>query len=127
MLHIGVDEAGYGPLLGPLVIGVAAFRVEPLADAVAALELYLTGCRDGQSDGLHLVKVMHDRLNGLAEAAADGAVVRGHAVRQLRGATARDRRTIGGAGDRVLQGPLCQARGFTRWHREDRVAAQPGG
>ena len=28
MLHIGVDEAGYGPLLGPLVIGLAAFRVE---------------------------------------------------------------------------------------------------
>ena len=28
MLHVGVDEAGYGPLLGPLVIGVAAFRVD---------------------------------------------------------------------------------------------------
>jgi len=28
VLHIGVDEAGYGPLLGPLVIGLAAFRVE---------------------------------------------------------------------------------------------------
>ncbi len=29
MLHIGVDEAGYGPLLGPLVIGLSAFRVHP--------------------------------------------------------------------------------------------------
>jgi len=29
VLHIGVDEAGYGPLLGPLVIGLAAFRVQP--------------------------------------------------------------------------------------------------
>ena len=27
MLHIGVDEAGYGPLLGPLVIGLSAFRI----------------------------------------------------------------------------------------------------
>ena len=27
MLHVGVDEAGYGPLLGPLVVGVAAFRL----------------------------------------------------------------------------------------------------
>lgn len=29
MLHIGLDEAGYGPLLGPLVIGAAVFRVDP--------------------------------------------------------------------------------------------------
>jgi hypothetical protein len=28
VLHIGLDEAGYGPLLGPLVIGLTAFRVE---------------------------------------------------------------------------------------------------
>ena len=27
MLHVGVDEVGYGPLLGPLVVGVAAFRL----------------------------------------------------------------------------------------------------
>jgi hypothetical protein len=27
VLHLGVDEAGYGPHLGPLVIGVAAFRL----------------------------------------------------------------------------------------------------
>ncbi len=29
MLYIGVDEAGYGPLLGPLVIGCCAWRVDP--------------------------------------------------------------------------------------------------
>ena len=27
MIHAGIDEAGYGPLLGPLVIGAAAFRL----------------------------------------------------------------------------------------------------
>jgi len=27
VLHVGVDEAGYGPLLGPLVVGVAALRL----------------------------------------------------------------------------------------------------
>lgn len=35
MLHIGVDEVGYGPLLGPLVIGLAAFRVEDTALSTA--------------------------------------------------------------------------------------------
>ena len=35
MLHIGVDEAGYGPLLGPLVIGLSAFRLHDEADAPA--------------------------------------------------------------------------------------------
>jgi ribonuclease HII len=34
----GVDEAGYGPLLGPLCTGLAAFRVEGAADAPAAEE-----------------------------------------------------------------------------------------
>ena len=37
MVIAGIDEAGYGPLLGPLVVGCCAFRVEgngcdPLAD-----------------------------------------------------------------------------------------------
>ena len=40
MVIAGIDEAGYGPLLGPLVVGCCAFRVEgegcdPMADADA--------------------------------------------------------------------------------------------
>ena len=30
MILAGIDEAGYGPLLGPLVVGCCAFEVEPL-------------------------------------------------------------------------------------------------
>src|SRR5688572_19007194 len=29
MIVAGIDEAGYGPLLGPLVVGCCAFEVEP--------------------------------------------------------------------------------------------------
>src|SRR5688500_12104556 len=29
MILAGIDEAGYGPLLGPLVVGCCAFEVEP--------------------------------------------------------------------------------------------------
>ena len=35
----GIDEAGYGPLLGPLVVGLAAFRVpDPRANLWRLLE-----------------------------------------------------------------------------------------
>jgi len=57
VLHIGVDEAGYGPLLGPLVIGLAAFRVEddpdgPADDWSAHLRRRLKGyvCRVSKTD-----------------------------------------------------------------------------
>jgi chemosensory pili system protein ChpA (sensor histidine kinase/response regulator) len=50
-------------------------NLEPLTDAVAALELYLAGCRDEQTDSLRFLQVMHDRLDGLPEVGASGEAV----------------------------------------------------
>jgi len=50
-------------------------NLEPLTDAVAALELYLAGCRDEQADSLRYLEVMHARLEGLPEADADGGAM----------------------------------------------------
>jgi len=50
-------------------------NLEPLADAVAALELYLAGCRDEQAESLRYLEVMHSRLEGLPEASAEGGAM----------------------------------------------------
>jgi chemosensory pili system protein ChpA (sensor histidine kinase/response regulator) len=50
-------------------------NLEQLTDAVAALELYLAGCRDEQANSLRFLQVMHDRLEGLPEASASGDVM----------------------------------------------------
>ncbi len=47
----------------------------PLTDAVAALELYLAGCRDEQANSLRFLEIMHERLDGLPEASASGEVL----------------------------------------------------
>ena len=59
MILAGLDEAGYGPLLGPLCTGMAAFRVDAAAgaaDAEAAVRLALDrgpGVRVDDSKRLH--------------------------------------------------------------------------
>ncbi len=40
MIYAGIDEAGYGPLLGPLCVGTCAFRVPDAGDASAAPDLW---------------------------------------------------------------------------------------
>ena len=50
-------------------------NLEQLTDAVAALELYLTGCRDEQASSLQFLQIMHDRLEGLPEASASGDIM----------------------------------------------------
>jgi chemosensory pili system protein ChpA (sensor histidine kinase/response regulator) len=50
-------------------------NLDQLTDAVAALELYLAGCRDEQADSLRFLQIMHSRLEGLPEATASGDTV----------------------------------------------------
>ncbi len=50
-------------------------NLELIADAVAALELYLAGCRDEQSSSLQYIDIMNGRLEGLPEAGAGGEKV----------------------------------------------------
>jgi chemosensory pili system protein ChpA (sensor histidine kinase/response regulator) len=46
--------------------------LDSLTDAVAALELYLTGCRDQQANSTRYLEIMQARLEGLPEASASG-------------------------------------------------------
>lgn len=52
-----------------------------LTDAVAALELFLTGSRDEQADNLRFLDIMQDRLEGLPEATGKGEAVASTVVR----------------------------------------------
>lgn len=47
-------------------------QLDALTDAVAALELYLSGCRDEQTNSLRYLEIMHERLDGVPEASATG-------------------------------------------------------
>ena len=60
---------------GPDILNRSKSRLESLTDAVAALELYLAGCRDEQANSLRYLEVMHSRLDGLPEATASGDAV----------------------------------------------------
>jgi hypothetical protein len=47
VIRIGIDEAGYGPLLGPLVVGAAAYRVNDPAEGDVRRRLRGLVCRAG--------------------------------------------------------------------------------
>ena len=50
-------------------------NLNEMTDAVAALELYLAGCRDEQSSSLRFLEIMQQRLEGLPEASSSGDAV----------------------------------------------------
>lgn len=47
-------------------------QLDALTDALAALELYLEGCRDEQANSVRYLGIMHERLDGVPEASASG-------------------------------------------------------
>ena len=67
-----LERALNAALAEPAGDGSAPESLLPLADAVAALELFLTGSRDDQGSQSRFLDIMNDRLDGLPEAGREG-------------------------------------------------------
>jgi len=91
VIHVGLDEAGYGPLLGPLVVAAAVFRVADPYDGAPTLRERLAGlvcAADGPRTANALPvalddsKAVHGRFGvaGLARGVAFAAAASGRAV-----------------------------------------------
>ncbi|MDX1554907.1 MAG: Hpt domain-containing protein, partial [Xanthomonadales bacterium] len=98
------------------LVGAGPKQEEPsvavllLTDAVAALELYLTGCRDGQSNNLRFLDIMQDRLEGMPEATSAGDTVAGTVVSLPKRPVAKPAETP----EPAAKAPATDARATTR-------------
>lgn len=73
LIYAGIDEAGYGPLLGPLCVGMSVFEVVEWADGDAAPDLWATlagaVCRETR-DKKHRIAVGDSKKLKLANSSA---------------------------------------------------------
>jgi ribonuclease HII len=70
MLHAGIDEAGYGPLLGPLCLGLSVFQLpDSQPDAWKCLRSAVSATRDKSGRKLHVAdsKKVYSPSIGLKE------------------------------------------------------------